>query len=280
MKTFKDKISTDFGKIKLDVEIITRHLNELKHQIENNIKESIIKTLERNDKSNNNQLEDMKKNIDSIKIDNGKYHLEAMKNVKIQQEEFGKFFIEKEKLDNQWKVEMEILDDYKMHFDTMKTKFIHTEGTHTKIEEILREMRKKLHALFKDQKALGSTKSIQDRNLDYHSSNSNFDTDNLFANKKQTNKFFKTSIINKRKVNINDESFDSNNESDKDKEVVKNKEWDRDKDILVNKTTSHKLGDSSKILRKHEKIVKPKERLSDYAGKSKILYNLIYLNIL
>ena len=85
--------------------------------------------------------------IKAIKIENGKYHLEAMKEVKSLKIEKDKFFELKEQTENDLNNDRTILQETKEELLIFKHQFNLAEKTHSEINETIKELRHKVSNL-------------------------------------------------------------------------------------------------------------------------------------
>ena len=106
--------------------------------IETNLKLYINQLIENTQSESRSQLQFIETDIKATKIENGKYHLEAMKKVKEFKEELESFKNMKQEIGEEWIKEKGVFIEGRKWISEMEKEMKKTESTHVEIIEAIK----------------------------------------------------------------------------------------------------------------------------------------------
>ena len=115
-----------------------KSVHEAKNNTEDILKEFCKEHIKSNENSLRSEINLLIKDVQNIRIENGKYHLEAMRIVNDAKIEMDKFTQMKKDLVSQWAGERALFKDSENLFLKVKSEFTETETTHNEILENLK----------------------------------------------------------------------------------------------------------------------------------------------
>jgi len=118
---------------KTNISVIQKTVVEQKVSTETNLKEFCTQIMESAKNEMKYTIEELERNVNNTKIENGKYHVEAMRTVKEAKEKLEEFKEDKEYIMSMIEKQNTIYSDNKAEFDNMKEQFITSEKVHKNI---------------------------------------------------------------------------------------------------------------------------------------------------
>ena len=131
LKHSNDQAHSDIKQIRNEIAKMSRTIVEFTGILERNIYDNFTKLIERNNESNIQRIEDIKKRFVDITLENGRYHLEAMKTCNAQKQATERMLEEKQKMDIYF-------ESYKVDLEKHKKKFKKVEESQLHITEALK----------------------------------------------------------------------------------------------------------------------------------------------
>ncbi len=138
IEAFRDKVFNDIQNLSITFEVGLKNLSDQKYSLKRNVKEYITKVFVNFKSEFVNELTDIKDSIEITKLENGKYHLEAMKLVKSQKEKADEFSSLSEGLFANWKNGLESIKGANHNCDQIRKEWEVTEKDHSKILDELK----------------------------------------------------------------------------------------------------------------------------------------------
>ena len=118
---------------KTNISVIQKTVVEQKVSTETNLKEFCTQIMESAKNEMKYTIEELERNVNNTKIENGKYHVEAMRTVKEAKEKLEEFKEDKEYIMSMIEKQNTIYSDNKAEFDNMEEQFITSEKAHKNI---------------------------------------------------------------------------------------------------------------------------------------------------
>ena len=141
----KIKISSQFEKLsddqKITKQVIDKTLKsflEAKNVTEENLKQFCTEHMTSKENSLRSEIKQLIKDVENTRIENGKYHLEAIRIVNDAKIEMNNFTKMKNDIVSQWLRERQLFKDNENLFLKVKSEFTETEKTHNEILEDLK----------------------------------------------------------------------------------------------------------------------------------------------
>jgi len=136
IKNFKstfEKLSAELKHNKRNIEMTSRTLQETRQNNEKYINEFVINLVDNKEAGVITRINQFEKDISNVRVENGKYHLQAMKNVKELKDELDKFLIVRDEVNEDLKRNKKIFTDGTKVVDNMHSSLTKTEKTHNDI---------------------------------------------------------------------------------------------------------------------------------------------------
>ncbi len=118
--------------------MFVKNVSEQKNTAETNLKEYCANIMDLAKQEMQSQISEFERNIENIKVGNGKYHMEAMNKVKDTKEKLELFHQEKEVLIREFEEQKRLLNENNEVFESMSNQFNVTEKTDSQIIEMIK----------------------------------------------------------------------------------------------------------------------------------------------
>jgi len=135
---FKDKVNIELKDMKINFEVGLRNLSDQKTAIERNLKDYVNEIFSVYKIEKENEMNDIRESIKNTKIENGKYHLEAMKVVNHQKQIIDEYNSMSEGLIANWKDGIQTIKENNTVYAQIKKTLKLTEDDHSDIYDELK----------------------------------------------------------------------------------------------------------------------------------------------